>query len=421
MSAVPIFTELQVQAWRKKMIKEVISNVLWSSLSNRVDVTSQVPNAGKKKIPDSVVHWVSDSFAKGIQKTTIPFLQKLQDMGQGGWQKVEGEEETPLMRFKTISYNLQRKGLTVSDESVEGDLTEYYAIASQKVQLLTDYFSELTDYNFQRAIMRGADEFLTLQAYWNGQTLTSPPVTESYHPNIFIAGGSGLVTWNATDATYGAAIQAAAKVLAPANTFNLAAMDSMIFQADYSAGVKLQKLGWKSGNNSVQYVGLLSEAQSRQVTTATGSGTWSELMRDAGARGVDNRAISGVLGVYKRTLWLTDERAPLWDCTAATSDVDRVQYYKIEDERVPTVKGATTVETGTCEMARMCGQGAIGAAKIKDLDFVNKDFDYGFSHGLAASQACGAERMDLINTSISAKPLNQSSFLYYTATPASLV
>ena len=55
MSSVPIFTELQVQAWRKRMIKEVISNVLWSSLSNRVDVTSQVPNAGKKKIPDAVV------------------------------------------------------------------------------------------------------------------------------------------------------------------------------------------------------------------------------------------------------------------------------------------------------------------------------------------------------------------------------
>lgn len=194
MSAVPIFTPLQVQAWRKKMIKEVISNCIWSSLSNRVAVTSQVPNAGKQTVPDAVVHWVSDSFAKGVQKTTIPFLQKLQDMGQGGWEKVEGQEEVPLMRFKTINYNLQRKALSVKDESVEGDLTEYYAIASQKVQLLTDYFSELMDYNYQRALLRGADEYLTLDKYWTGQTLTSAPVTEGYHPNILINGASTAVT-----------------------------------------------------------------------------------------------------------------------------------------------------------------------------------------------------------------------------------
>lgn len=419
MSAVPIFTELQVQAWRKRMIKEVISNVLWSSLSNRVSVTSQVPNAGQKKIPDSVVHWVSDSFAKGIQKTTIPFLQKLQDLGQGGWEKVEGEEETPLMRFKTINYNLQRKSLAVKDESVEGDLTEYYAIASQKVQLLTDYFSELIDYNFQRAIMRGADEYLTLQRYWDGQTLTSPPVTESFHPHILPNGAAAPVTWNAVDATYGASIQTAMNALVATNVMDLAALDSMVFQADYSNGIKLQKLGWKAGPNSIQYVGLLSEAQAKELTTATGAGTWRELMTDAGKRGIDNRAISGILGVYKRTLWLTDERRPLWSTTAATALADRIEYYKIQDGRTPVAK--TAPDTGTCEIACMTGQGALGAAKIKDLDFVDKDFDYGFSHGLAASQACGCERMDLVNTSISAKPLNQSSFTYYTATPATLM
>jgi len=77
MSAVPIFTELQVQAWRKRMIKEVINNTVWiSGLSNRLEITSIVPNAGQRTLPDSVVHWVSDSFAKGVQKTTIPFLQK---------------------------------------------------------------------------------------------------------------------------------------------------------------------------------------------------------------------------------------------------------------------------------------------------------------------------------------------------------
>lgn len=418
MSATPIFTELQVQAWRKRMIKEVISNVLWSSLSNRVEVTSQVPNNGERKIPDSVVQWVTDSFAKGIQKTTIPFLEKLQDLGQGGWEKVEGNEETPQMRFKTISYNLQRKGLAVVDESVEGDLTEYYSIASHKIQLLTDYFSELTDYNFQRAILRGADEYLTEQRYWNGQTLTSPPVSASMHPNFLVNGGSAPVTYDAVDATYSGNINTAVDSLVGANAFNLAAADSVVFQADYSQGVKLQKLAWKSGSNSVQYVNMLSERQAQQLTTETGTGTWRELMTDAGKRGIDNRAISGVIGVYKRTLWLSDERAPIWNTAAGAPD-DYIQFYKIQDERAPIAK--TAPGTGTVELSRMCGKGAVGAATIKDLDFVDKDFDYGFSHGLAAQQATGCERMDLINTALTVKPLNQSSFVYATATPANIL
>jgi len=418
MSAVPVINALQVQAWKKKMIKEVISSVLWSSLSNRVNETSALPNGGKKAVPDSVVQWVTDKFTKGIQKTTVPFLAKLNLMGQGGWQTVEGQEETPQMRFKTINYNIQRKALAVTDESVEGDLTDYYAIASQKVQLLTDYFSELTDYNFQRAMLRGADEFLTEQEYWNGNTLTAPPVATSFHPHFFVNGQSSQVTWNANEATYGGNINTAVNTMNAANTFNLAAADSIVFQKDYSGGIKLQKLGWKSGDNSVQAVAMLSERQGQQLSTGTGVGSWKELMSEAGKRGVDNRAISGVLGTYKRILWLTDERAPIWNSAAAAPD-DYIQFHKIADERAPAAHTGSGV--GTVEMCRVSGQGAIGAAQIKDLNFTYKKFDYGFSEGVAAHQATGCERMDLTNTAISAKPLNQSSFVYCTSTPANAI
>jgi hypothetical protein len=163
---------------------------------------------------------------------------------------------------------------------------------------------------------------------------------------------------------------------------------------------------------------MLSERQAQQLTTETGAGTWRELMTDAGKRGIDNRAISGIIGNYKRTLWLSDERAPIWNTAAAAPD-DYIEFYKIQDERNPVAK--TAPGTGTCELARMTGRGAVGAATIKDLDFVDKDFDYGFSHGLAAQQATGCERMDLINTALSVKPLNQSSFVYATATPANIL
>ncbi|MCP3683429.1 MAG: DUF4043 family protein [bacterium] len=421
MSATPIFDQLQVQAWRKKMVKEVVNNTVWiSGLSNRLEVSSNVPNAGQKTIPDSVVHYVSDSFKKGVQKTTIPFMSKLKDLGQGGWQKVEGNEETPTMRFRQINYNLQRKGLTVTDESVEGDLTEYYNIASQKVQLLTDYFKELMDYNFQRALLCEADEFLTESEYWQGETLTSAPVAKTHHPSVLVNGASAPVTYNSNQTTYGGAIKTAADGITGAlNPFDLAALDSCIFQADSGANNKLQKLSWKSGNRSINYVLKLSETQAQQLTTTTGSGTWRELMQDAGARGVDNRAISGILGNYKRTLIIVDERAPLFDTSvAATADpAAQYQFYKIEDGRTPAEH--TGAGVGTCEVAAMLSKAAIGAAKVKDLNFTNKTFDYSFVEGMAASQAGGCERMDLKTSVSTARPLNQSSFLYLTGTPGS--
>jgi len=420
MAAVPVFAPLQVQTWRKNMTKEVIANSQWSQLSNRVETTSSVPNGGKNKISDSVVQVVSDSFNKGVMKTTIPFLEKLKIMGQGGWQKVEGSEETPKMRYKQINYNLQRKATSVTDMSVEGDATDYYNIAAQKVQLLTDYFGELMDYNYSRALFQGADEFLTEAEYWTGETLVSAPVSVSHHPNWLVQGTTGPVTYNSNDVTYAGNIQTALDALTTANTFSLASMDSMVHQADASNGVKLQKLSWKSGNNSVQYIGMLSETQSRQLTTATGSGTWRELMTNAGSRGIDNRAISGIIGTYKRTLWVTNERQPLWNTASGpATDAERTQYYKIEDQRLPVAK--TGAGVGTCENAIMMGKGTIGMAKIKDLDFTEKDFDYGFSQGLAAHQACGCERIDLASSVATDKPLNQSSFIYSTATPATTI
>ena len=240
----------------------------------------------------------------------------------------------------------------------------------------------------------------------------------SHHPSVLVNGQSAPVTYNTNQATYGGSIKTAADTMVAANTFSLAELDSMVAQADSGTNNKLQKLSWKSGDRSINYVGKLSETQSRQLTTATGSGTWKELMSDAGKRGVDNRAISGVIGNYKRTLWITDERAPLFDTsvTAVTDPSAQYQFYKIQDERAPVAH--TGAGVGTVEIAAMLGKAAIGAAKIKDLDFVDKDFDYGFSNGLAASQSCGAERMDLINTALTSRPLNQSSFLYLTSTPA---
>jgi len=382
-----------------------------------MEVTSIVPNAKSNKLPDSVVHWVTDDFAKGIQKTTIPYMDKLNVLGQGGQQPVEENEETPQMRYKTINYNLQRKGVTLKDMSVDGDLTDYYDIGSNGVQLLTDYFTELSDYNFQRALVRGADQWLTDDTYWTGQTLTSAPVTPSHHPSVLVNGGTAPITWSVTDATYDTAIETAAKAMTVANVFNLAALDSMIFQAGSSTNQKLQKLSWKSGANSINFVAKLSEQQSQQLTTATGSGTWKELMTDAGARGVDNRAITGIVGTYKKTLVITDERSPLFDGTDTLTPETRYQYYKITDGRTPTATTGAGTADGTFEVAAMLGKGAIGAAKIHDLNFNSDTFDYGFSEGMAASQSCGCERMDLVNTALTARPLNQSSFLYLTASP----
>lgn len=412
MSSVLVVGELTVRNWEKKMDKQIILNSVWNQLSNRMVPTSSIPNGGSKMIPDSVVHYVSDKFTPGVQFTTIPSMDKLVKKGKGGLQTVEGSEEKPKLRYKSAYYNVQRKGMTIKDESVEGDLVDAYPILEAKVDLMQDYFMELDDYNKQRAMCEGADEYLTEDDYWTGSAIPSAPVATSMHPTIWVRGAAGLPTWSGTFATYVSNLKTLVNTAGIAGqVFNKDTLDRMVFHASKY----IKPLNWKSGSNSVKWIFKITPLQADQLTTGTTGADWATLFREAGQRGMENRAISGVIGIYKGAMVVVDDRAPLFDSDAGTAAVDSFQYIKPwGDERVPVTK---TASTGTMEVAMIMGKGSMGCAQVKKLKFSKQGKDYDFSTGFEARRSCGDSRMDFFNPlELAAKPLNWSSALYLTPT-----
>lgn len=412
MSSVLIVGELTVRNWERKMDKQLLLNSVWAQMSNRTIPTSSIPNGGAQTIPDSVVHYVSDKFKPGVQYTTIPSLDKLTKKGKGGLQAVEGSEEKPKLRYKSAYYNVQRKGLTIADESVEGDLVDAYPILEQKVDLMKDYFMELDDYNKQRAMIEGADEYLTEDEYWGGASIPTAPVATSLHPTVWVRGAAALPTWSATYATYVGNLKTLVNNAGIASqVFNKDTLDRMI----YLASKNIRPLNWKSGSNAVKWIFKITPLQAEQLTTGTTGADWATLFREAGKRGMENRAISGVIGIYKGAMVVVDDRAPLFDSDAGTAPDASFQYIKPwGDERVPVTKDATT---GTMEVAMILGKGSLGCANVKKLAFHKQGKDYDFSTGFEARRSTGDNRMDFINpVDLAAKPLNWSSALYLTPT-----
>lgn len=411
-SSTIIVPPMTVKAWERKMDKQLLKSSVWAQMSNRTVQTMPIPNGGEQKVPDSVIHYVSDKFAPGVQYTTIPSMDKLKEKGQGGLQPVEGSEEKPKLRYHNAYYNVQRKGMTIKDESVEGDLTDAYPILEQKVDLLTDYFMELDDYNKQRAVCQGADEYLTEQEYWTGDSIPVAPVAIATHPYIYVRGATTLPTWSANNDTYVGNIKTLINQAGITNqVFNKETVDKIATIASKT----VKPLNWKSGSNTVKWVLKITELQAEQLTTGTTGADWSSLYREAGKRGVNNRAITGIIGIYKGLLVVTDERAPLFNAEPTVSAKDSFQYITPwGDDRVPVQKTDTT---GTMEVAQILGKGTLGCAIVKKLQFNKQGKDYNFSEGFEARRSTGDNRMDFFNPlDTAAKPMNWSSALYMTPT-----
>jgi len=442
MASVNVISALQVKAWKRKMVKQIIKESFWDTFSNRTTSTVVIPNGGEAKAPKDAIHYVSDQFKRGVQFTTIPSLDKLKKKGQGGSQAVLGNEEKPVLRYSRVYYNVQRKGVVFADGSVEGDMTEAYDIANQRVDLLTDYFKELNDYNKTRALIAGADEFLTESEYWTGDSITSPPVSKSLHPNLFYSGqGTTAIAHVGTWATDVAALRTALNTLytttavnAGTYKFTKARLDKVLSRASQF----VSQLNWKMGDGqTVRWIVVLSRTQADELRSDTASGGWYDLFKEAGSRGVKNRTITGILGYYQGALLVVNERQPLFNCTVSGFSADSAfQYVKpwnddgssssiyTGDNRIPTVKSGTNDSdgAGTCEVAMVLGLGAIGCAEVRKLSFNNEDSDYMFNKMYEARKSDGAQRLDFSQAALSSfdssSVVNWSSMLFFSPTPA---
>ncbi len=400
------------KAWERGFEKRLVADSLFGGqLSNRVDIKTPLTNGMKmSKLPDSCVINVTDDYKKGVFSTLIPMMDKLSGEPQGGQEPSEGEEETPQLRYAEQFYNVRRKSWTLKDLSVDGDLTEAYDIGMQSKELGSDYFVELDDWCSQRALIEKADIFLTETKYWTGPAKSTPPVSKALHSRMYATDAAAKVTWNATYSTYEASLETALAALAPASVMDLAALNQLVVLANrHCKSLK----GWRTGDKRIRGVIALSEYQCEQILDSA-SPSFRDLAAAAEQRGVENRAISNILGYWRGYLLVGDARSPVYDHSKAAGS--RFVYHTPMAEPTHTVHG-NGAATGTCEIARVLCRGALGRAVIRMPKFNQRQWDYGFREGMNISMSAGDMRLEF-GQGDSAEPIQQGSLLYFTATPS---
>jgi hypothetical protein len=422
---------LQIQSWASTMQKELIRRSPWEQMSNLTVETTEIPTKkDMKTVPDAVIIKLGGEFDEGSFQLTIPLVGKLNTIGKFGREIVDGSEEAPALKFKAVNYNVERKGISIQEMSVDGQQDRFYKIGAKGTPMLTTYFMELTDFNCHRAIVEGSSWALTETAYWTGGSFSTPPQVRKYNPTVMKRGGSAVAPYSTVLATYEGNIQTYIDSLTTAgNPFSLVGLDAVINEMC----LRLLPLSWK---DSVDFVLLLSDFQCRELQDSTSTTGWSALMRAADPReynagkenaGDDNRAISGILGIYRRTLIINNGRSPIWDTSKAANGY--VGYFKPWTSGgyqnaanvVITRAAKTGAGVGTCEIAIGLGKGAIGNPIIKQLNFEEQEKDYNFNKGVCGGRMAGWVRMDFdIASPTSTSIQNQTSLLYFTPTPTTV-
>ena len=417
------FNALLLQQYSNKITKDIALKSRWSQLSNRVEGRA-MPVADEMQVPKDVIHYVSSKQKRGDYSVTIPLIEALREDGTGGSIPAKGTEESPNSKSCKSYYNDVRKAIRLEDNSAEYDAISYLNLGGQASQLLSDWFMADDDYSHQRALCLGADRYLTEAEYWaKNKAVTTPPVSVTHHPNIAYRGLTTEITRSSTLATDQGNINTALANMSASTVFDLAAVHSLArFASRFVA-----PLGWNYGGHVVNWIVLISEYQADQLRSDS---TWQTLMQNADDRGDKNRAISGALKPYRGLLLVEDQFSPIWHLS--TSKIGATGYEFVTPTGANTVsgiagigalnrvvKGAATVATGTCEVARVLGRGAIAVPEIQGMKLVNDSDDYGFFTGICAHKKQGHCRLDFYDGAQNfATRKNIGSGLFFTATPA---
>jgi hypothetical protein len=419
MAYVNVVSPGRVQSWIRKTVKQKINASTWDQLSNRYEYSQTVPKSGMAKVPSDVVHKITDELKMGQFSVTMLAIRKTGAAVIGGSNSAEGKESKPTTKIFSAYFTNQRVPKSLPDMSVSGDMSEFYGIAQATIDMIGNDFVEQTDYDCQRSMIDGCDEFLDSAAAWQSSEYGSAinaPQTKCLHPNTYVLASGALVlnTWNSTYATANTSLATATdSETLVTDVFTTKVADLIHLKATRT----IIPMGGLGGKSEVNYVLKISDAQWYDWTTdTTASVGWRDLMKYT-ETGMD-RLFNGFVGVYKGMMVVVDQRCPLYNVTSST--VGAFQYQTpLADNRVRVL---TAANTGTREVWMLMGRGALAMADVMEMDLVRKSRDYEFVKSICGHRKRGTQRMDLDATvAPTSARVNESSMIGLTATSAAVV
>lgn len=466
---------LRIKNFEKDFKKQMAVESIWYNLSGRTEQGFQIANGGdaSAKVPNQVVMVVKKGTNDG-PTTTIPSLDRLKKDGVHGTQVLSGTGEKADMRWMEIAYNLHRKAMVITDESVDGDLAKAYDVVSNKADWFTDWAVDHEDYAHTKAVVEGADDGLTDTIQWGGQLGFTNFTNATLHPDIYAKGlwsganaltalaavivdtqsvggiaGETLATALANGGWKGARCQAwyrgALKDAGAGNmgnatwnpgastSFNKASLDAIAQKAAFTK-MRLNGGGNSYGGKGYNFVLVISPIQANDLQNDTASAGWYNALTAATPReSGTNKVISGVLGVYRDMLIVVNPRNPVFDFATAT-----FKYWTVANDLENLLAhGTKSGQTGTAEVAILMGRQSI-AEMVTDGDwkYTDEKSDHGYTIEYGMNKKYGVQRVEFFKQSLAnggnaftidqntglaiptVIPTNWSSFLYLTPTSA---
>lgn len=417
--------EIAMKAFQQKIQSDLVIDSIFEQSSNAYD-TKAMPSGSdaKNELPTGFVQTIPRAeFSEETRSLKQVMGSRPQLNFVAGPQQAEGKEKGIDLNKLELFHNVWRMPFKlVNGRDPESNFKKWYVKAALKTQIAQQATSELRDFFYHEAMFEGAASILTDNQYWAGhdnQDFQTAPVAKRLHPNWFYKGMTTAPTRSTTFATDAAALTAGMKAMAPSSIFDLAALKAFIRVLRQ----RCKKLNWRAGGTVINHVVVLSEYQAEQLRTDT---SWISVIKDGEARGPENRAISGIIGIWDKALIVVDDCAPVWsldtsamiylrpDTKATGNDI---LYYQGEQAIDRVVKGAATVATGTCELAFGGGAGALLHPQPKDFEVNSDTFDYGFREGFCVESVEGFQRADWVRKD-GTTVFCPTSAVYATATPA---
>ncbi len=415
MARIAVIPAAQVQSWMKKITPQFLLSSVWGQFSNQFSANMPIPKQGPNVMPSAVVMKVTDDFKNGSYRTTMITLIKGGVTPIVGPNVAAGNEARATMQEVGLFYNVERIPRVVGDESVEGDVGEYFKLAEQTAGLIAADMVQANDYHHQRATVEGADVRLTDTTYWQNSEKGSninAPLSAVLHPNIYawVNGAMTLNTWSATDATARTNLGTLVATMDLSDTCGLLWLDYVC----YIATKTTSRLPGMQGEKEIGWVLKISNAQWRQLMADTTSGGLQDRLKYTDTE--ISKVVTGYIGVYRNVMVVVDQSSPLINLV---SGQPLLQYITSQaDNRVPVLPGASSSTVGTFEIAMLYGNGALGMAVKAPLDYVKQDSqDYGFESALCGVRKEGIRRMDFDATdAATAARRNFTSILFVTST-----
>ncbi len=374
-----------------RMRQQLKDDIFWSRFAGYTTIKKD--DRGRvEKIPSGMpIEIMEDFVEEGMDHMLVPMLLELTGAGIYGDKQLESNEEAQNVYYNKVYINQLRHGIR-SGGKMSNQIVKPLQLLKKREPQLRRWLARQIDIHIARTFYEGWSPHITATTANGGLYIGSGQ--KRIHPNFFTAASSvgSQVTWNATDATYEASVDAAIDGLTATagDYFSVGLVESMRTKVQ---DLNIMPMVTKNGYSFIPW--LIHPNQAAQLRADT---DWKAVNQRVNCDPKDNHIFTGALGEYAGFVFF-ERKLGVFGATASANVV---------------TFGATNPLSATDTNPKKCsiifGAGAIQRGVASKPTIQTDDYDYKNIDGVSIGTICGDARGEFYDsTSSKTAVVNQTS------------